>query len=248
MARASGVAGVASFIWRIALTTGTGSIFAFLVARAAYGSALLAPLFIVLSLSWGLAVFLPVQAALHAWNRSAPSPEPSCAGCAGCWALFVAGGLFLTFVQHLTGAYFARQVDFERFILLDGAPYPALFWLGYVGAGCLVPMLLAFHPGSSARARLLRHRCWSSSARLPGSTCSSSAARPGRWTSSRAMRRAAALPTARSAGTRRLHRNSCSDWAAWVLRSWSPSSASVFCNFLPRDDTMPRPGQRCAAR
>ena len=40
-------------IWRFALTTGTGSIFAFLVARQAYQSAVLAPLFIVLSFAWG---------------------------------------------------------------------------------------------------------------------------------------------------------------------------------------------------
>jgi Ni/Fe-hydrogenase subunit HybB-like protein len=130
----SGAAAVASFIWRIVLTTGTGSIFAFLVARAAYGSALIAPLLIVLSLSWGIAVFLPTQAALHAWSRSMPSPE-IVRRMRRLLGLFVAAGLFLTLVQHLTSAYFARQVDFERFILFDGAPYPALFWLGYVGAG-----------------------------------------------------------------------------------------------------------------
>jgi molybdopterin-containing oxidoreductase family membrane subunit len=151
-AASSGAAGVASFVWRIVLTTGTGSIFAFLVARAAYGSALLAPLFIVLSLSWGLAVFLPTQAALHAWNRSALAPE-ILRRMRRLLGLFVAAGLFLTLVLHLTSAYFARQVDFERFLVLDGAPYPLLFWLGYVGAGCLVPMLLAFHPRfDSARA------------------------------------------------------------------------------------------------
>ena len=37
----SKAAGMATFIWRIVLTTGTGSIFAFLVARQAYGTALL---------------------------------------------------------------------------------------------------------------------------------------------------------------------------------------------------------------
>ena len=141
----SGAAGVASFIWRIVLTTGTGSIFAFLVARVAFGSALLAPLFIVLSLSWGLAVFLAAQAALHAWNRSSASPE-LLRRMRRLLGWFVAGGLFMTLVQHFTNAYFARQVDFERFILWDGAPYPVLFWLGYVGVGCLTPMLLAFHP------------------------------------------------------------------------------------------------------
>jgi Ni/Fe-hydrogenase subunit HybB-like protein len=57
------VAGFATFIWRIMLTTGTGSIFAFLVARQAYGTALLAPMFIIMSFCWGLAVFLVVQSA-----------------------------------------------------------------------------------------------------------------------------------------------------------------------------------------
>ncbi len=38
--------GFAVFTWRIILTTGTGLIFAFLVARQAYGSAILPPMFI----------------------------------------------------------------------------------------------------------------------------------------------------------------------------------------------------------
>ena len=46
------------------LTTGTGSIFGFLVARQAYDSALLAPLFIVMSFACGLAVFLLVLCGL----------------------------------------------------------------------------------------------------------------------------------------------------------------------------------------
>jgi Ni/Fe-hydrogenase subunit HybB-like protein len=59
---------LATFIWRIVLTTGTGSIFAFLVARQAYGTALLAPMFIIMSFCWGLAVFLVVQSTMYAWN------------------------------------------------------------------------------------------------------------------------------------------------------------------------------------
>ena len=49
--------GLAAFAWRIILTTGTGSIFGFLVARQAYASGVIAPLFIALSLAWGLAAF-----------------------------------------------------------------------------------------------------------------------------------------------------------------------------------------------
>jgi len=51
-------AGLAAFVWRLILTTGTGSIFGFLIAREAYDSALLAPMFIIMSFSFGLAFFL----------------------------------------------------------------------------------------------------------------------------------------------------------------------------------------------
>ena len=55
--RFSKYAGTFAFGWRIILTTGTGSIFGFLVAREAYATAILAPLFIVMSLLYGTAVY-----------------------------------------------------------------------------------------------------------------------------------------------------------------------------------------------
>jgi molybdopterin-containing oxidoreductase family membrane subunit len=138
-------AGVAALVWRFVLTTGTGSIFGFLVARQAYQSALLAPLFIVLSFGWGLAVFLVVQATMYAWNerRLPPEIERRVARLLG---IFIAASLYLVAVYHLTNLYFARQVDFESFILLNGGIYPLLFWGGYVLIGSVLPLLLLFHP------------------------------------------------------------------------------------------------------
>jgi molybdopterin-containing oxidoreductase family membrane subunit len=141
-------AGVAVLIWRFVLTSGTGSIFGFLVARQAYQSALLAPLFIVLSLGWGLAVFLLVQAALagDSGRRLAPEVHGRMARLLG---IFVAASLYLVAVHHLTSLYFARQGAFEAFILLGrGGPgvYPLLFWGGFVALGSLLPLLLLFHP------------------------------------------------------------------------------------------------------
>ena len=60
--------------------------------------------------------------------------------------LFIAGVLYLTLVYHLTNAYFARQIAFERFILVTGGVYPALFWWGYVVAGSVMPLILIYHP------------------------------------------------------------------------------------------------------
>src|SRR5512143_744337 len=112
-------AGVAAFVFRLILTTGTGAIFAFLVARQAYGSALLPPLFIVMSFAWGLAVFVVVQAALYAAaGRTLPADVHR--RMRNLLGVFIAAVLYFTLVYHLTNAYFARQTAFERFILLDG--------------------------------------------------------------------------------------------------------------------------------
>lgn len=149
MNRYSRAAGIAALVWRFALTTGTGSIFSFLVARQAYQSAVLAPLFIVLSFAWGLAVFLIVQSAMYAWNGQA-LPEAVRSRMARLLGVFIAAALYLVVVYHLTNLYFAKQSAFEAFILLGrGDPlgvFPALFWGGYVLLGALLPMALLFHP------------------------------------------------------------------------------------------------------
>jgi len=150
----SKAAGLAALVWRFVLTTGTGSIFGFLVARQAYQSALLAPLFIVLSFGWGLAVFLVVQAVMYGWNdlQLADAIRRRLARLLG---IFVAASLYLVAVYHLTNLYFARQDTFEAFILRDGGIYPLLFWGGYVLVGSVLPMLLLFHPKfSSTRSTL----------------------------------------------------------------------------------------------
>lgn len=141
-------AGIAALLWRFALTTGTGSIFGFLVARQAYQSALLAPLFIVLSFGWGLAVFIVVQSALLRWNGQTldASVRRRVTRLLG---IFTAAALYLVAVYHLTNLYFARQSDFEAFILLGrggGGVLATLFWIGFVLLGSALPMLLSFHP------------------------------------------------------------------------------------------------------
>ena len=154
MNRYSKAAGTATFIWRIVLTTGTGSIFGFLVARQAYSSAVLAPLFVAMSLSWGLAVFLLAQAGLAGLSGALPHPEVLRRK-KNLLGLFIATVLYLVAAYHVTNLYFARQGAFERFILLDGGVYPWLFWGGYVLLGSVVPMLLIWGPGGSSQRNIL---------------------------------------------------------------------------------------------
>jgi molybdopterin-containing oxidoreductase family membrane subunit len=145
MNRHAKTVGLLAFVWRLILTTGTGSIFGFLVARQAYGSAMLAPMFIVMSFAWGLAVFHLVQSAMYAWNdlELDPAIERRMRRLLG---IFVAGTLYFVAAYHATNLYFARQGAFESFLLAGGNVYSLLFWLGFVVVGSLLPLLLLFHP------------------------------------------------------------------------------------------------------
>ena len=143
-------AGLATFIWRIVLTTGTGAIFAFLVARQAYGTALLAPMFIIMSFCWGLAVFLVVQSTMYAWNGLSLPPLIQ-KRMKNLLATFVAAVLYFTIALHLVNAYFARNIAFEYFILFD-SEFAGMFWIGQILIGTLLPLALLFHPATAARA------------------------------------------------------------------------------------------------
>lgn len=139
------LAGLFAFIWRMALTTGTGSIFGFLVARQAYDSALLAPLFIALSFSYGLAVFLVVLMAAS-FGSGRPIGDAMMARFARLQVIFIAAGLYFVTIYYLTNLYFTRHHAFDHFILLSGSVYTYLFWLGPVGLGGVLPLILLLHP------------------------------------------------------------------------------------------------------
>ena len=138
-------AGLVVFTWRIILTTGTGLIFAFLVARQAYASAILPPMFLVMSFTWGLAVFHVVQSAMFTWNNRIQDPV-ILNRMKILLGIFVLGTLYLVAVYHMTNLYFAKQTAFEHFILVNGGIYSWMFWAGYVVLGSLLPLLLIYHP------------------------------------------------------------------------------------------------------
>jgi len=138
-------AGMAAFIWRLLLTTGTGSIFGFLVARQAYDSALMAPMFIIMSFSYGLAVYILVLLAAYNWTGRALG-DTVLLRLKKLLAVFIAAVLYFVAVFHMTNLYFTKQHGIERFILLDGGIHTLLFWVGQVLLGSLLPLAILFHP------------------------------------------------------------------------------------------------------
>jgi len=141
-------AGLFAFVWRLILTTGTGSIFGFLVAREPYASALLAPMFIIMSFSFGLAIFVLVLMAACKWTGRALG-DVVLNRLRNLLGVFVATVLYFVAVHHLTNLYIARQHDVERFFLWEGGIYTALFWFGQVLIGGVLPLALLF--GTTSR-------------------------------------------------------------------------------------------------
>jgi molybdopterin-containing oxidoreductase family membrane subunit len=139
----SGAAGLAAFVWRIVLTTGTGSIFGFLVAREAFDSALLGPTFVVYSLAYGTAAFLVVLDLAWRWEGRAAEAE-TLARIGRLLAIFAAASLYMTAALHLTRLYMTRSHGIEAFLLLEGGVYTAAFWLGQVGVGGVLPLALLY--------------------------------------------------------------------------------------------------------
>ena len=137
-------AGAAAFVWRLVLTTGTGSIFGFLIAREAYASAVLAPMFVALSFSYGLAAYL--LALIWACAGSGRALGEAVLGrLARLLGWFIVAALYFVAVFHLTNLYVAKRVEVERFLLLEGGIHTALFWVGQVGIGSLLPLFLVWH-------------------------------------------------------------------------------------------------------
>ncbi|MBL6942421.1 MAG: polysulfide reductase NrfD [Rhodospirillales bacterium] len=145
MNRYTRMAGIAAFIWRLALTTGTGSIFGFLVARQAYDAAIMAPMFIIMSFSFGLAIFLLVLL-VTCNGTDRPLGDSTLAKLKNLLGVFVAAVLYFVTVQHLTNLYAPEHHAVEAFILRDGGIYTGVFWIGQIVIGGLAPLALLYHP------------------------------------------------------------------------------------------------------
>ena len=138
-------AGTVSFIWRLVLTTGTGSIFGFLVAREAFDSAVLAPMFIAMSLSFGTAVTLLAMMLVSRLGQ-APVSHEILTRLRTLLAYFVIAVAFFVAIDHLTRLYAAGHTEVEMFLLVEGGIYPLLFWVGQGLLGTVIPVILLLAP------------------------------------------------------------------------------------------------------
>ncbi|MDX2289467.1 MAG: NrfD/PsrC family molybdoenzyme membrane anchor subunit [Hyphomicrobiaceae bacterium] len=146
-----------AFGWRLALTTGTGSIFGFLAAREAYDSAIMAPLFIAASFLYGLAFMVIVLVVVSREAGEQLLDEDMVGRFSGLMMLFSLAVLYFTAIKHLTNLYASEHHGIEAFILRDGGVYTALFWGGHVVVGNLLPLAILLFARRAASPISPRH-------------------------------------------------------------------------------------------
>ncbi|TNG00685.1 MAG: molybdopterin oxidoreductase [Gammaproteobacteria bacterium] len=156
MSKYTKIAGYAAFIWRLILTTGTGSIFGFLVARQGYDAAIMAPMFIIMSFSFGMAIFILVLMAAYKWTDR-PLGDAVLGRLRNLLAVFVSAVMYFVLVYHLTNLYAAEHHGIQSFILLGnngGEAYSKIFWIMQILIGSVVPLVIFFTPLGKNRVML----------------------------------------------------------------------------------------------
>ncbi len=158
MQKYSKKAGLFVFIWRLILTTGTGSIFGFLVARSVYDTAMLAPMFIIMSFAFGLAFYVLVLLASYTWTQR-PLGDFVLNKLRNLLGVFIASILYFVAVYHVTNLYATEHHAVEKFLLVDGGIYTTLFWVGQVLIGGLIPLALIYMPQTKNCRKTLMAAC-----------------------------------------------------------------------------------------
>lgn len=150
-------AGFAAFIWRLALTTGTGSIFGFLIARQGYDAAIMAPMFVIMSFAYGLAIFMLVM--FVAYNGSGRDlGDAIVIRLKNLMGVFIAAALYFTIAYHLTNLYATEHHAVQRFVLLGengGSVISSIFWLGQILLGAIIPLILLYSPLTGANRKFI---------------------------------------------------------------------------------------------
>lgn len=152
MGRMTPVFGLLSLVWRFLLTACTGAIFAFIVARSAYDSALMVPQFLLLSLSQGMSVFILILVVVGRFTKVTPG-NYILFRMKNLLGIFVLALAYFTIIGVLAKLYGASTNDaLALYAIGDGFTYTLLFAVGYIGAGSLLPAFLFYvRPFSECR-------------------------------------------------------------------------------------------------
>ena len=148
------IGGTAAFVWRFILTMGTGSIFGFLVSREAYDAAIMAPMFIAASLSFGTAIYILVLMWIYKSTQRELGDE-ILNRLKRLNGVLAVAAIFFVLVYHLANLYATEHHGVESYILAGGSIYTMLFWLGQVLIGTIIPVALFWAPQFTSRLSII---------------------------------------------------------------------------------------------
>ncbi len=143
-------AGFFAFFWRLILTTGTGSIFGFLVARPGYDAAIMAPMFIIMSFAFGLAIFLLVLMFGYRWTER-PLGDDVIRKLKNLLGVFVGAVMYFVLAYHLTNLYATEHHGVEKFILAGDSEHTTIFWVMQILLGSIAPLVIIYTKLSASR-------------------------------------------------------------------------------------------------
>ncbi len=142
--------GLIALLMSVWLATDVGSVFGVVVARPAYDTAILPPLFVVTSFAVGLATFILILVPAMIWSGR-PLGDYVIGRLGRMLGIAMAVVLYFVAMQHIIGHYSVERQDVENFILSNGGIYTLSFWVVQVVLGSLVPIVLLFNSSPDGR-------------------------------------------------------------------------------------------------
>ncbi|MEW6007049.1 MAG: NrfD/PsrC family molybdoenzyme membrane anchor subunit [bacterium] len=139
------VLGVIAVFIAILVHSGTGGIFGFIRARELYHSPLTPPSFVAAALSSGTALIIVLLTlTFKCTNRFLD--QRLLLGLSRLLAVFIIVVLYFLFVENLTRIYAPDTYYPTHFMLFSLNEYSLLFWIGLILIGCIIPLIILFHP------------------------------------------------------------------------------------------------------
>ena len=136
--------GIINFIWRVILTTGTGSIFGVLLARQSYEVIAMVPLFLAVSYLLGTAVYSLTLILIFKLTQREIGND-LLIRLSNSLSIFIIAVLVFECLRYIINTFVINHPGGEVLPLLSQG-FTSLFWLGQIVIGCLIPLALLFGP------------------------------------------------------------------------------------------------------
>jgi len=146
--------GLAAVFIAVGVHSGTGAIFGFVYVRELYNSPMLPPSFIAAALSSGTALMIIIlYTTFRATGRYLDQRLLTSLG--KLMGVFILVVLYFLFIENVTRSYAPRNYEAASFLLLHGGKYTAMFWIGLILCGLVIPAAVVFNPSTGKSIKWL---------------------------------------------------------------------------------------------